>query len=251
MVNRYNQSMAAGLRHNHDISMILTRKKGTLASVLYLQLRNQAQRSYVEAIGACRRTLGSSPPKAARRRQAKWVNRLQLRNKTKSFMLRAANRIFTSRELSQPEVLAHLLGFQTDFTNVHAWAWVHLNSLYWACARQWPGLREALSIYLEQEPQADNVYLQADGYKLPYIEAYKHRGPVLQDICFYEYLSFVALKKENARWGGSMPIPFLRTATVCSGWIQWLRAPDKTAIPVLDGHLTDDFDEQEEKFLKR
>ena len=57
-------------------------------------------------------------------------------DETKSFMLRVANRIFTSRELSQPEVLGYLLGFGTDFANVPAWSWVHLNSLYWACARQ-------------------------------------------------------------------------------------------------------------------
>ena len=35
MVNRYNQSMAIGLRHNHDISLILTRKKG-LALIHYI-----------------------------------------------------------------------------------------------------------------------------------------------------------------------------------------------------------------------
>ncbi|KAF6528270.1 hypothetical protein HZS61_008572 [Fusarium oxysporum f. sp. conglutinans] len=35
MVNQYNQSMAIGLRHNHDVSMILTRKKG-LALIHYI-----------------------------------------------------------------------------------------------------------------------------------------------------------------------------------------------------------------------
>ncbi len=87
-------------------------------------------------------------------------------DETKSFLLRVANRIFTSRELSQPEVLSYLLSFGTDFTNVNAWTWVHLNALYWACARQWRGLSEALSI-LGQDPQPDNIYLQADGLKLP------------------------------------------------------------------------------------
>jgi hypothetical protein len=107
-------------------------------------------------------------------------------DETKSFLLRVANRIFTSRELSQPEVLSYLLGFRTDFTNVLCWTWVHLNSLYWASARQWPALSEALSAHLGRDPQPDNVYFQADGFKLPYLEAYKHRGPVLQDLCFYE-----------------------------------------------------------------
>jgi len=106
-------------------------------------------------------------------------------DETKSFLLRVANRIFTSTELSQPDVLGYLLGFATDFTNVPAWTWIHLNALYWAVARLWPGLREALS-RLGQEPQADSVYFRASGFKLSHIEAYKHRGPILQDLCSYD-----------------------------------------------------------------
>ena len=35
MVNRYNQSMAIGLRHSHDLSLILIHKKG-LALLHYI-----------------------------------------------------------------------------------------------------------------------------------------------------------------------------------------------------------------------
>ncbi len=123
---------------------------------------------------------------------------------TQSFLMRVANRIFTSRELSQPEVLAYLLGYETDFSNIHSWTWVHLNSLYWACAKEWPALREALG-NLGQEPQPDNLYFQVEGLKLPYIEAYKNRGPVLRNLCFYEYLSSVVLKRKQSRWRGTTP----------------------------------------------
>ncbi|KNB04789.1 hypothetical protein FOXG_19407 [Fusarium oxysporum f. sp. lycopersici 4287] len=165
-------------------------------------------------------------------------------DETKSFLLRIANRIFTSRELSQPEVLGYLLGFGTDFTNVPAWTWVHINSLYWACAKQWPGLKEAL-LALGRDPQPDNIYFQTDGFKLPYLEAYKHRGPILQELCFYDYMSFVVLKKERYHWRGTTPIPFPPTATVCKGWVQCLRTPGKMAVPVFDGRLTDEFDEED------
>jgi hypothetical protein len=113
---------------------------------------------------------------------------------TRTFLLRVANRIHTSRELSQPKVIGHLLGFETDFTNVTEWTWIHLNSLYWACARQWPSLRAALTT-LGQEPHSDNVCFQTSGFKLSYLEAYKHRGPILAHLCFYDYVSFVVLKK--------------------------------------------------------
>jgi hypothetical protein len=147
-------------------------------------------------------------------------------------------------------VLGYLLCFETDFTNVPAWAWVHLNSLYWSCAREWPGLREALSA-LGQEPHPENVYFQASGFKLSYVEAYKHRGPVFAHLCFYEYLSFVVLKKERHHRTGARLIPFSPTATICEGWVQSLRMPHKKGVPLFDGRLTDEFDEHDEKYVKR
>jgi hypothetical protein len=248
MVNRYNQSMAIGLRHNHDISMILTRKKG-LALMHYIC-------NYATKLNApmWKRLAVAAELLDLARQQGGGPDNLgsttTMGEETKSFLLRVANRIFTSRELSQPEVLGYLLGFGTDFTNVTVWTWVHLNSLYWACARQWPGLREALSM-IDREPQPDNIYFQADGFKLPYLEAYKHRGLILQDLCFYDYMSFVDLKKERSPWRGTTAIPFPPTATICRGWVQCLRKPGKTAVPVFDGRLTDKLDEQDENFVKR
>jgi hypothetical protein len=249
MVNQYNQSMAIGLRHNHDISRILTRKKG-LALIHYIC-------NYATKLNApmWKRLAHAAELLDLARQQQEGPDNpgtiLTMGDETKSFLLRVANRIFTSRELSQPEVLSYLLGFRTDFTNVLCWTWVHLNSLYWASARQWPALSEALSAHLGRDPQPDNVYFQADGFKLPYLEAYKHRGPVLQDLCFYDYVSFIVLKKERSRWRGTTPIPFPPTATVCKGWVQCLRKPGKTAVPVLDGRLTDELNEEDEKFVKR
>jgi hypothetical protein len=248
MVNQYNQSMAIGLRHNTDISPILTRKKG-LALVHYvcnyaskLHSRMWDRLAYAEELlELARQQQGEVDDPGA-------VSAMG--EATKSFLLRVANRIHTSRELSQPEVLGYLLGFETDFTNVPAWAWVHLNSLYWACARQWPGLREALSA-LGQEPHPENVYFQASGFKHSYVEAYKHRGPVFAHLCFYDYVSFVVLEREHRHQRGPISIPFPPMAIICTGWVQRLRMPHKTAVPILDGRLTDDFDGHDENFVKR
>jgi hypothetical protein len=248
MVNQYNKSMAIGLRHNTDISLILTRKKG-LALIYYLC--NYATKlnapmwkrlAYAEELLDLARQQQGEPDDSGASSA--------MGEETKSFLLRVANRIHTSRELSQPEVIGYLLGFENDFTNVPAWTWIHLNSLYWACARQWPGLREALST-LGQQPHPHNVYFSASGFKLSYLEAYKHRGPILAHLCFYDYVSFVVLKKERHRGRGTTSIPFPPTAAVCEGWVQCLRVPQKTAVPIFDGRLADEFDEKDTDFVKR
>jgi hypothetical protein len=248
MVNQYNQSMAIGLRHNTDLSLILTRKKG-LALLHYI----------------CNYATKLNAPMWKRLAYAEELLNLALQQQggaddlgtpsaigeeTKSFLLRVANRIFSSRELSQPEVLGYLLGFETDFSNVSTWSWVHLHALYWAIARQWPGLREALST-IGREPHADNVYFQASGFRLSYIEAYRNRGQVLKGLCLYDYMCFIVLRKESSRWRGTTPIPFPPTATTCTGWVQCVRTPGNTAVPVLDGRLADQFDEQDESFVNR
>jgi hypothetical protein len=110
--------MAIGLRHNTDISLIVTRKRG-LALIYYLC--NYAPKlnapmwkrlAYAEELLDVARQHGEGPedPGASS----------AIGEATKSFLLRVANRIHTSRELSQPEVLSYLLGFETDFTNVAA-----------------------------------------------------------------------------------------------------------------------------------
>jgi hypothetical protein len=102
-----------------------------------------------------------------------------------------------------------------------------------------------------QEPHPENVYFQTSGFKLSYVEAYKHRGPIFAHLCFYDYVSFVVLKKKRDQRRGAKSIPFPPTATVCEGWVQSLRTAHKTAVPIFDGRLTDEFDEHDEKFVKR
>jgi hypothetical protein len=69
------------------------------------------------------RITGGTVPRAARQRS--------LEERAESFFVRSASCVSPVgfAELSQPEVLGYLLGFETDFTKVPAWTWVHLNSL--------------------------------------------------------------------------------------------------------------------------
>ncbi|KJZ68022.1 hypothetical protein HIM_12587 [Hirsutella minnesotensis 3608] len=117
LVNRYNKSLAVGLRHNHDVSMILTKTKG-LAMVYYITnyatkldtpmwkriaLASEVARQLREAGGPSSR----APDPALRddRQQA-------VLNESRQFLMRAANRIFSERQLSAVEVCYHRIGTQ-------------------------------------------------------------------------------------------------------------------------------------------
>ncbi|KAM4061356.1 PIF1-like helicase [Hirsutella rhossiliensis] len=64
-------------------------------------------------------------------------------NRTRQFLMRVANRVFTERPLSQVEVVAHLLGYPAEFTDSSAWAYLNCSLLYWEVFRRWRHLREA------------------------------------------------------------------------------------------------------------
>jgi hypothetical protein len=68
---------------------------------------------------------------------------------------------------------------------------------------------------------------------------------------FYDYVSFVVLKKKRHRGRGTTSIPFPPTAAICEGWVQCLRVPQRTAVPIFDGRLADEFDEKDTDFVKR
>ncbi|EXK76606.1 hypothetical protein FOQG_18659 [Fusarium oxysporum f. sp. raphani 54005] len=150
LVNRYNKAMAIGLRHNHDISMILTRTKG-LAMVFYItnyatKLDTPMWKRIVLAAEVFRQLSES----AERRRQVSDPAegddaRPALLNESRQFLMRAANRIFSERQLSAVEVCYHLLGYHTDFTNVPDWSFLNLTALYWAIFRRWMHLRRQAS----------------------------------------------------------------------------------------------------------
>ncbi|KAM4066746.1 PIF1-like helicase [Hirsutella rhossiliensis] len=91
LVNRYNKSLAVGLRHNHDVSMILTKTKG-LAMVYYIT--NYATKLDTPMWKRIARHRGPALPDE--RHQA-------VLNESRQFLMRTANRIFSERQLSAVE----------------------------------------------------------------------------------------------------------------------------------------------------
>ncbi|XP_044715035.1 ATP-dependent DNA helicase PIF1 [Hirsutella rhossiliensis] len=224
MVNRWNKAMAVGLWHNHDISFIATQRK-TMALIYYIT--NYATKvedptwkrvaAAAELLPTLEPTAESSIPSADRNDSGgngagEEAAADPMGNKTRVFLLKAANRIFTERPLSQVEVIADLLGYPAEFCSGAAWAYVNTNQLYWAVFRQWRHLRLASGVEATASDAPDEtVVVEEAGPRISFIEAYRHRGGLLQGLCLYDYASLVRLKRNGggaegcAAWG---EIPF-------------------------------------------
>ncbi|KAJ6437553.1 G1/S regulator [Purpureocillium lavendulum] len=150
MVNRWNKAIAVGLRHNHDISFIATQRK-TMALVYYVtNYATKVEDPTWKRVAAAAELL---PVISETSQQAAGGNGEGgpcageegddgTKNKTRQFLMRVANRIFTERPLSQVEVTAHLLGYTSEFTNASAWAYLNVSVLYWHVFRRWRHLRQ-------------------------------------------------------------------------------------------------------------
>ncbi|XP_044717277.1 PIF1 protein [Hirsutella rhossiliensis] len=139
MVNRWNRAMAVGLRHNHDISFIATQRK-TMALIYYItNYATKVEDPVWKRVAAAAEFLPVLEPTGEGNRSGADRDG----NKTRTFLLKAANRVFTERPLSQVEVIAHLLGYPAEFSSGSAWAYINANQLYWAVFRRWRHLRRA------------------------------------------------------------------------------------------------------------
>ncbi|KJZ71586.1 hypothetical protein HIM_09055 [Hirsutella minnesotensis 3608] len=169
-------------------------------------------------------------------------------NKTRQFLMKVANRVFTERPLSQVEVVADLLGYRTELTNSCAWAFLNASVLYWHVFRQWPHLRQESGAAIADGSGDESIVVEEAGQKICRVEAYRHRGDVLRRLCLYDYVSLVRLKRNDTgerptAWG---EVPFESGWGPGSCWVQVLRRPGKQAMVCLDGYLSKDFDDDDE-----
>ncbi|KAF6804548.1 hypothetical protein CPLU01_16050, partial [Colletotrichum plurivorum] len=158
----------------------------------------------------------------------------RVNNKARQFLARTANQIFSSRELSAVEVCASLLGYNNSYSSERAWVSIHANSAYWAVFRCWPGLRRAAGPEAAGRAGPDTIGLGGNGYNLPRLDAYAHRGPLLEGLCLYEWLSIVNVRKlgrrQNSAW-----MPFAAGLPGADSWVQELLRDAR--VPVITGYL--------------
>ncbi|KAM4055543.1 PIF1-like helicase [Hirsutella rhossiliensis] len=133
MVNRWNKAIAVGLRHNHDISFIATQRK-TMALVFYVtnyatKVEDPVWKRVVAAADLLPPRAGDEMADDAEVRGGEGGGDDGKQNRTRQFLMKVANRVFTERPLSQVEVIADLLGYPTELTNNGAWAFLNVSVL--------------------------------------------------------------------------------------------------------------------------
>ncbi|KAM6514217.1 hypothetical protein FALCPG4_015374 [Fusarium falciforme] len=134
-----------------------------------------------------------------------------------------------------------------------------MTMIYWAILRRWQYLQKYSSTLGDDDDRpieniggngngngaeagAERVLVGSDGKKLPYLEAYHHRGEVLQTLCFYDYVSLVTLQRIDSSPKELVKIEFERNWKPGRDWVQVLRPPGKYAVPCINGFLDIDFD---------
>ncbi|KAM4063484.1 PIF1-like helicase [Hirsutella rhossiliensis] len=247
MVNRWNKAIAVGLRHNHDISFIATQRK-TMALVYYVtNYATKVEDPTWKRVAAAADLL---PVVSAGEDAGSGVvgGDDGTKNKTRQFLMRVANRVFTERALSQVEVVAHLLGYPSEFTSSSAWAYLNVSVLYWHVSRRWRHLRQESGTAVADVSVDESVVVEEAGERISFAEAYHHRGNVLRGLCLYDYVSLVRLQRVgkdgcSGAWG---EVAFESGWVAGKDWVQVLRRPGKHAVVCLDGYLSKDFEEDDE-----
>ncbi|KAL6411732.1 hypothetical protein AUP68_04106 [Ilyonectria robusta] len=258
MVNRWNKAMAVGLRHNHDISFIATQRK-TMALIYYVtNYATKVEDPVWKRVAAAAELLpvisaGGGTTDGGEDHGDDGAGDAGTGNRTRQFLMRLANRIFTERSLSQVEVIAHLLGYPTEFSNSSDWTFLNESLLYWHVFRRWRHLRKESGAEAANDSVDESIVVEEAGERISYAEAYQHRGDVLRSLCLYDYVSLVRLKRISkdeiaAAWG---EVPFESEWESGRGWLQVLRRPGKHASVCLDGYLSKDFDQNDEESCYR
>lgn len=166
MVNRWNKAIAVGLRHNHGISFIATQCK-TMSIVFYVtNYATKVEDPVWKRVAATAEVFNlsrSSETGNVEEGHGATIGDM-IKQNTRRFLVKVANRVFTERALSQVEVVAHLLGYPTEFTHNAAWTFLNVSSLYWDIFRRWHHLRHAGGD--DEDSTEESVIIEQSGQRV-------------------------------------------------------------------------------------
>jgi hypothetical protein len=245
--------MAVGLRHNHDISFIVTKCKGLSLIYYVTNYATKVEDPVWKRVVAAKeliRLLGNDKGRSRPNEAQRSTGSVEGENGTRQFLLRVANRIFTERALSQVEVVAYFQGYGMEFTNCSAWTFLNVCTMYWYVFRRWRLLRLASDRDDGGEQAAETVMLGEAGEKTSLLQAYPHRGRLLEGLTLYDYMSVVKLKRKG-QGVASGELELDRSWPISKLWIQMSRRPKQQAAVCLDGYLAMDFAEEDDSYHRR
>ena len=88
------------------------------------------------------------------------------------------------------------------------------------------------------------------GERISLLQAYPHRGRLLEGLDLYDYMSVVKLKQKGQSVA-SGEVELDRSWPLSKLWIQTLRRPTQQAAVCLDGYLAMDFAEEDDSYHRR
>ncbi|XP_044714536.1 PIF1 protein [Hirsutella rhossiliensis] len=229
MVNRWNEAIAVGLRHNHDISFIATQRK-TMALIYYVtNYATKVEDPVWKRVAAAAELLAAS---------------------TGDGTANGGRDGGGDAATDDPvEVVAHLLGYPAEFTDSSAWAYLNCSLLYWEVFRRWRHLR-ASGAAATDDTLDESVVVEEEGLRISR-RGVPAPGELLKGLCLYDYISIVRLKRigndEAGRLGRCLSRMDGRRDDAgfrCSGG----RA---SATACLDGYLSKDFTYDDESCYRR
>jgi hypothetical protein len=184
---RYSPMLMAALQHNIDFAFI-PGKVRTLATIYYIT--NYATKVETPAYTRLAWLAQKAKKEEDAGRYPGGSN--ELNPDFRKFMAKAADYISGSRTIFGVEVAARLLRQPTFYSNVNGWVNLNVYIMILRLAGEWPWLRN----YLECNDSTYRPYKPSQPKKgrTPFhLDVYPVRGRALQNVCLYEYASFVQL----------------------------------------------------------
>jgi hypothetical protein len=228
MVNNYNQSMAVGLRHNHDIDFIFTRSRAFALSryIMYYATKSRLPiTAGISAVLALQRRGGDQGTQSSVTISENSGTGSEV---SRQFWMKLANRVSSEVEVSAVEVCSFLLDYPTEYCSVQDknWSYLNLNIVFWTVFNKWLYLRNLTAAGGDQVDGGDHVAFTGSGRRLSVLDAYPHRGELLSHLCLYEYARIIRIKK--LRHGqtptGPTQIPLEFNSNLSRGFVQELRS---------------------------
>ncbi|KAI9103960.1 hypothetical protein DFS34DRAFT_668539, partial [Phlyctochytrium arcticum] len=115
------------------------------------------------------------------------------------------------------EVCHNILGFELEFSSFPICENVNLEPLYYRMTR-------LMNPHLELEgndAMDDSITFTTQGTYADILTAYKDRGPMLANLCYWEYRRFVSIKRATTRLSSKvMVLPFAEGSALTGHWKQ-------------------------------